>query len=133
MANFTDPLRDIFLAGVGALAIGGEKASSLVGQLVEKGQITVEQGKEIIAKMNAQAEGQKAEIRDDIIAAQMRTMSKEDRDALAARVAELAAQIDGEQQMKNEAEAEVESVETVSADAAAGAAAAVSESVEPKE
>jgi polyhydroxyalkanoate synthesis regulator phasin len=133
MANFTDPLRDIFLAGVGALAIGGEKASSLVGQLVEKGQITVEQGKEIIAKMNAQAEGQKAEIRDDIIAAQMRTMSKEDRDALAARVAELAAQIDGEQQMKNEAEAEVESVETVSADVAAGVAAAVSESVEPKE
>jgi polyhydroxyalkanoate synthesis regulator phasin len=121
------------LAGVGALAIGGEKASSLVGQLVEKGQITVEQGKEIIAKMNAQAEGQKAEIRDDIIAAQMRTMSKEDRDALAARVAELAAQIDGEQQMKNEAEAEVESVETVSADVAAGVAAAVSESVEPKE
>jgi polyhydroxyalkanoate synthesis regulator phasin len=113
MSNITDPLKDIFLAGVGALAIGGEKASTLVGQLVEKGQLTVEQGKEIMNKMAAKAEGQKDEIRDDIIAAQMRTMSKEDREALAARVAELAAQIDSEQQEQAEAEAEVEAVETV--------------------
>ena len=46
MADIRDGFKDIFLAGVGALAYGGERANELVNNLIEKGELTVEQGKE---------------------------------------------------------------------------------------
>ena len=47
MADIRDGFKDIFLAGVGALAYGGERANELVNNLIEKGELTVEQGKEL--------------------------------------------------------------------------------------
>ena len=44
--SIEDGFKDIFLAGVGALAITGEKAKEVVDTLIEKGSITVEQGKD---------------------------------------------------------------------------------------
>ncbi len=41
----SETARKIFLAGVGALAMSAEKADELVSSMVEKGEITVEQGK----------------------------------------------------------------------------------------
>lgn len=43
----TDGLKKLLLASVGAVALTTEKADELVGTLVEKGEITVEQGKEL--------------------------------------------------------------------------------------
>ncbi|OZG69518.1 phasin family protein [Bifidobacterium eulemuris] len=47
MADFDlgDGLRKVFLAGVGALATTYEKGAEIVNELVEKGELTVEQGK----------------------------------------------------------------------------------------
>ena len=45
MATIGDGFKDIFLAGVGAMAITGEKATDLVSALIAKGELTVEQGK----------------------------------------------------------------------------------------
>ena len=45
MATIGDGFKDIFLAGVGAMAITGEKATNLVSTLIAKGELTVEQGK----------------------------------------------------------------------------------------
>ena len=47
MATIGDGFKDIFLAGVGAMAITGEKATDLVSTLITKGELTVEQGKQI--------------------------------------------------------------------------------------
>ena len=47
MTTIADGLKDVFLAGVGAMALGAEKTQELVEQLIAKGEITVEQGKEI--------------------------------------------------------------------------------------
>ena len=47
MATIGDGFKDIFLAGVGAMAITGEKATNLVSTLIAKGELTVEQGKQI--------------------------------------------------------------------------------------
>ena len=38
-------MKKVFLAGVGAAASAAESVSDIVGRLVEKGEITVEQGK----------------------------------------------------------------------------------------
>ena len=43
--DFSDCMKKVFLAGVGAAASAAESVSDIVGRLVEKGEITVEQGK----------------------------------------------------------------------------------------
>ncbi|MGN0361860.1 MAG: phasin family protein [Bilifractor sp.] len=43
--KLTDTFRKVFLAGVGAVAVSAEKSKALIDTLVEKGEITVEQGK----------------------------------------------------------------------------------------
>ncbi len=43
----TDGVKKLLLAGVGAVALTGEKAGDVINTLVEKGELTVEQGKEL--------------------------------------------------------------------------------------
>lgn len=43
--DITEGIKKIFLAGVGAVATTGEAAKNLIDNLVEKGELTVEQGK----------------------------------------------------------------------------------------
>ncbi|WP_026670973.1 hypothetical protein [Butyrivibrio sp. AE3006] len=45
MDILTDGLKKILLASVGAVALSAEKAGEILGEMVEKGEITVEQGK----------------------------------------------------------------------------------------
>lgn len=47
MANFDlgEELKKVVLAGIGAVATTAEKSKELIDQLVQKGEITVEQGK----------------------------------------------------------------------------------------
>jgi len=45
--KFGDGMKKVFLAGVGAIALTAEKGSELIGELVKKGEITVEQGKDL--------------------------------------------------------------------------------------
>ena len=42
--SLSDAARKVFLAGVGAIAVGAEKTADVVNDLVEKGELTVEQG-----------------------------------------------------------------------------------------
>lgn len=107
MANIGDTFKDIFLAGVGSLAIGFEKSQEVIDQLVAKGQITVEQGKSIAEDLKAKAATNTAQLRDDIIEAQMKTMTKQERDEFAARIAELASKVDLDTAMEDQEAAEV--------------------------
>ena len=63
--KLSDGLRTVFLAGVGAVAVTGEKAKKLVDDLVKKGELTVEEGKvlneDIARKMGEKAENFKPE------------------------------------------------------------------------
>ncbi len=45
LTNFSEDLKKIFLFGVGAVAITAEKSKLLIDELVEKGDLTVQQGK----------------------------------------------------------------------------------------
>ena len=47
MSSITDGFKDIFLAGIGAMAMGAEKSKEIVDQLIAKGELTVEQGKQL--------------------------------------------------------------------------------------
>lgn len=91
MATFGDGLRSIMLAGIGAMAMTGEKAQELVGKLIEKGEITVDQGKELNNELRHKAEEATANLRYDALKARMDAMTPEERSEFAARAAEYAA------------------------------------------
>ena len=80
----------IFLAGIGALAVGAEKGKELVDQFVEKGQMTVDQGKQINQELSRKAAQTADDVRADALEMRMKAMSPEERDAFAKKAAELA-------------------------------------------
>ena len=47
MSNLSDDLKKVFLFGVGAIAKTSEKSKELIDELIEKGALTVEQGKNL--------------------------------------------------------------------------------------
>ena len=53
--DITEGIKKIFLAGVGAVATTGEAAKNLIDTLVEKGELTVEQGKILNEEMKKNA------------------------------------------------------------------------------
>lgn len=75
--DFTDGIKKIFLAGVGALAITNEKSKKIVDDLVKKGELTWEEGKTINAEIKKKAQ----------VESFMR-MSQEEREELRTNLAE---------------------------------------------
>ena len=45
MEKFSDNIKNVILAGIGAVAVTAEKSKDLLDEMVEKGELTVEQGK----------------------------------------------------------------------------------------
>ncbi|MBC2889900.1 phasin family protein [Gordonibacter massiliensis (ex Traore et al. 2017)] len=91
MATIGDGFKDIFLAGIGAMAITAEKSKELVDQLISKGELTVDQGKQINTELKHKAEDVAQTMRYDALEARMAVMTPEERAAFAAKAAEFAA------------------------------------------
>lgn len=89
MTKFEDGFKDIFLAGVGVMAYTGEKAKEVIDSLIEKGELTVEQGKEINQELQHKGEEAVSKMRKDALSAAINAMSPEEREEFAAAVAEL--------------------------------------------
>ena len=45
MEKFSDNIKKVILAGIGAVAVTAEKSKDLLDEMAEKGELTVEQGK----------------------------------------------------------------------------------------
>lgn len=127
MSNITDGFRDAFLAGVGAVALGAEKSKELVDQLIAKGEITVEQGRQLNEELKHQAVSATATLREESIAAQMSAMTAEERDAFAAKVAAMAAEANAKDAQAAAGESEPASVAAEPAEAKEEAAPAAAD------
>ncbi len=90
MATLGDGFKGIFLAGIGAVAIGAEKGKELVDQLVARGEMTVEQGKRSTPVLKHRASNLESSIRRDTIEARMSMMSPDERVEFANIVREMA-------------------------------------------
>ena len=91
--DFSEGVRKVFLAGVGAIAVTGEKSKKVIEELVKKGEITVDEGKtlneELKRKMDEKCKDTKAEnAAHDFHEAvsQIERLSKEERDVLRAKL-----------------------------------------------
>ena len=116
MATLGDGFKGIFLAGIGAVAIGAEKGKELVDQLVARGETTVEQGKQINTELKHRASNLESSIRRDTIEARMSMMSPDERVEFANIVREMA-------DTANAKDAEAAAEKLKAANAASGTAA----------
>ena len=91
MSNIGDGFKNIFLAGIGALAYTGEKGKEVIDQLVEKGEITLDQGRELNEELKRKADETTANLRDSALESVMKGMTPEERDAFAEKAANFAA------------------------------------------
>ena len=96
--------RTAFLAGVGAVAYGAEKAGSLVDDLVKKGELTVDQGKDLNSELTVKAQQAVSDAQDTILKARLASMSPEERAAFVDRARELASDMDAKDKEKAEAQ-----------------------------
>lgn len=118
MATLGDGFKGIFLAGIGAVAIGAEKGKELVDQLVARGEMTVEQGKQINTELKHRASNLESSIRRDTIEARMFMMSPDERVEFANIVREMADTANAK-----DAEAAAEKLKAANAASASGTAA----------
>jgi polyhydroxyalkanoate synthesis regulator phasin len=99
--TISDELKRVWLAGVGAMAVTGEKAEEIIEKLVKKGEITVEQGKELNEELKRKT---REKVKDSIsknklcveaVIDNLGQMSKEDIAAIKAKLAEMETQDGG--------------------------------------
>ena len=95
--NIAESFQNIFLAGVGALSIGGEKAKVVIDDLVARGQVTVEQGRKINEELKHKAADGTSKFHEDSVRAYVKSLSAEDRAKFAESMAALAKEIDEEE------------------------------------
>ena len=115
MSNIGDGFKNIFLAGIGAMAYTGEKGKELIDQLVEKGEITIEQGKELSEELQRKAGDTANDLRQSALEARMRKMTPEERDEFIATATRIA-QTQNAEEAAAAAEAEPESGDAIEAD-----------------
>ncbi|WP_353095005.1 hypothetical protein [Tissierella praeacuta] len=89
-----DMLKKVFLAGIGTLAVTYEKANEIVGNMVEKGKITMDQGKELneeLKRVMNNKETTTANNKSDLkeILKELNLATKEDIANLESRISDL--------------------------------------------
>ena len=126
--NFTDGIKKVFLAGVGAVAMGAEMSQDLVDDLIKKGELTVEQGKSLNEEIARKVKETADEAYDEVLRSKFRGMSVEERAAWierAKRIAEDLEAEDAEFEVEEEAEAEADAEPEAEEEAEAAAEAEV--------
>ena len=90
MNSFSEDLKKVLLAGLGAVAVTAEKSKEVVEQLVKKGELTVEQGKILNEELKHNvAEKLRDPINAETISKDLEKVSDEDLEALKAKIEEL--------------------------------------------
>ena len=100
--SIAEGVRKAFLAGVGAVAIGAETTTKLVDDLVKKGELTVDQGKDLNRELTVKAKETVSGAQDTILRARLAAMTPEERAAFVDRAQSLASDLDAKDAEKSE-------------------------------
>lgn len=98
MADFElgEGLRKIFLAGVGAVATGAEKSKDIIDELVKKGELTVDQGKQLNSELSRKLSDAATDTKDALLRAQLSAMSPKGRAEYLKHLNDIAKDLDGD-------------------------------------
>lgn len=90
MNNFSEDLKKVLLAGIGAVAVTAEKSKEVVEDLVKKGELTVEQGKVLNEELKHNvAEKLRKPASVETVEKDLQNMDVEDLETLKAKIEEL--------------------------------------------
>lgn len=90
MNNFSEDLKKVLLAGIGAVAVTAEKSKEVVEDLVKKGELTVEQGKVLNEELKHNvAEKLREPVSVETVEKDLQNMDVEDLETLKAKIEEL--------------------------------------------
>lgn len=108
--KFGDGIKTVLLAGIGAVAVTAEKSSQVVSDLVKKGELTVEQGKELNKELqhNVKENLNKKGVDVDEIGSKISKMSSEELAKLKEQIAEAEKKVAEKAGKSNEEDAPAE-------------------------
>ncbi len=90
MNSISDDIKKVFLAGIGAAALTFEKSKEIVDELVQKGEITVEQGKALNEELKHNLSKKREKpVSVEKISKDLENTSPEDLEILKAKIEEL--------------------------------------------
>ena len=124
MSNIGEGFKNIFLAGIGAMAMTGEKGKELIDQLVTRGEMTMDQGREINSELSRKVDEATLPARENALEARMRFMTPKERDEFAAAAVRIAKELNAKEAEGTKAPTPAEVLDAA-AEAAKDAAAAV--------
>lgn len=97
--SLSHAVRDIFMAGVGLAATGVDKSKEVIDDLVEKGKLTVEQGRELNSELSRKAKDKAdstiSDAQDRLLRMRMAAMNDDERKEYVARVSRIAEKLNG--------------------------------------
>ena len=138
MADFElgEGLRKIFLVGVGAVATGAEKSKDIIDELVKKGELTVDQGKQLNSELSRKLSDAATDTKDALLRAQLSAMSPKGRADYLKHLNDIAKDLDNAAPAAPAADAAVSNEplhqDESAPDAAADAAETNAAEAEPK-
>ena len=94
ISQLSDSARKLFLLGVGAVATSAEKGQEVVDELVEKGELTVKQGKALNEELTRKAKDCVSGSSDAILRARLESMTAVERAEYAAKVSKIAKEVE---------------------------------------
>ena len=107
-----DGVRRIFLAGVGAVALGAEKSQEVVSDLVKRGELTVEQGKAVNEELRQKFRDVTDDASQAMLTVKLKAMSSEERAAWVSNIQNIASKLDAETvEVEVESDGEAKDVE----------------------
>ncbi|MDO5044416.1 MAG: hypothetical protein Q4E22_03860 [Coriobacteriia bacterium] len=84
--NLPEGLRQFFLAGVGAMALTGEKGKEVFDKFVEHGEVAVAQGKEINEELKHTVDASVSDFKQDSLYELINQLKPEERENLLNRL-----------------------------------------------
>ncbi|NBK97034.1 MAG: aspartyl beta-hydroxylase [Erysipelotrichia bacterium] len=99
--NLSEDVKKILLAGIGAVALSVEKSKDVIDELVDKGALTIEQGKVLNEELKHDLKEKLACKKEnvDLVSKKIEGFSKEELEALKAKIDTLQNQ-DGKEDAK---------------------------------
>ena len=95
-----DALGKVFLAGVGALSLVGEKGGQVMSNLVERGEQTVAAGRDLNQELTHAVGDVAADAREGMLKTRIELMTPEERAAFVEAVQRVSAQVADEQEAR---------------------------------
>ena len=102
--HISEEMEKVLLLGIGAAATTAEKSKELLDTLVEKGELTIEQGKVVNEELKRKAKNKDNSLRKDLIHTIMERLTPEELEIIKSKLNDMENKKDGKSSKKEQNE-----------------------------